>query len=1039
MPAGAAAGDALRTVHTADGKELEVKGYLPNARLRVGEFSCSISMPVLQLAPGMDAILGKPWLTRVNPSIDWQCNTVTFEWRGAVQQWHCTPAQHGPEGQLLPAVLPQHDSPSATVRIVSAQAMRKLIKQGAQGYLALLSEVLDPEQLQGHLPDAQPAAGQSGAAAGGGGSDSATLDRRQHIAALEQAPPQQQGQQQQQTGPSPAAAGTPQPPVEELIEQMVQASPYTQQQQQLRDTLLQYRQAFDKQLAAPAADYQPPVECTIPLQPGAKPNRISSPRPLSPKLLEELRKQLQQLLDAGFIRPSSSEYASPIVFCQKADGSLRLAIDYRQLNANTLRTAYPIPRITEILEQVRGAKCFTTLDLVQAFHHVPVAASDIDKTAFSTRYGLFEWLVMPFGLSGAPGQFMRTMNAVLKPVLDRCCIVFMDDILVYSATPEQHVADVAAVLDLLTKAGLCCKPSKCRVLQQEVKFLGFIVSGQGVAVDPAKKAAIREWPVPTEQRHVRQFLGMANFYRRFIRRFSHLAKPLNDLLKTGSGGQSRSSSKAAGRAAVPWGPEQQCAFDTIKEALCSPPVLAMYDPDLPCVVTTDASEYAVGGVLEQVTAEGNQPVAYASRSLNPAEQNYTVTERENLALVYCLQEWQHMLEGHPHPVQCLTDHEALLSLLSKPVLSRREARWIGELAGFQLQISHIKGASNAVGDPLSRRPDHEQLIAPAAVGAPPGWQLAQRFGLLESAPPAMAAAASKTAVAVLRATSPEQPRAVPAAAAVLRGTAAAAGQPRACMEVDSGRQRPQQQQQAPPSLVGAAVAVTPDTAFLEALKAAYRTDDQTSAVLERLERGDRLPPRNGQRWVLQQGLLYQVKGKQQRLFLPADAALQQHVMQQYHDAPAAGHKGSLKTLERIRRHYNWARQASIVREYCSTCPVCQSTKARNTQPAGLARPLPVPDRPWQSVSLDLITQLPKSHGHSAIVVFVDRFSKQAHFAASTTEVTAAGLADLFLDTVCRHHGTPSSLVSDRDVRFVSGFWPRTSGSICAAGLASAAT
>jgi hypothetical protein len=551
-------------------------------------------------------------------------------------------------------------------------------------------------------------------------------------------------------------------------------------------------------------------------------------------------------------------------------------------------------------------------------------------------------------------------------------------------------------------------------MQQQVKFLGYRVSSSGVAVDPDKVAAIQQWPVPTEQRHVRQFLGMANFYRRFISRFSHLAKPLNDLLKTGSGGHTRSSSRAASKAAVQWGSEQQEAFDAIKQALCSPPVLAMYDPDLPCVVTTDASEYAVGGVLEQDTADGRKPVAYASRSLNPAEQNYTVTERENLALVYCLQEWQHMLEGSPHPVRCLTDHAALLSLLTKPVLSRREARWVEELAAFNLRITHIAGSSNAVGDPLSRRPDHEQLVAPAALGAPPGWKLAQQFGLLDQPAAQLAAGAERAASAVAALVGE------PAAAAAAGPAAAeAAGPHQAATGQGSGE--PTQQQFAPP-LVAAAVAVSEDTAFRDAVVAAYQQDPQTADVIRQLKAGGTIPPKGGWRWELGGELLYQVGGGRRRLYLPADTALHTSVMQQFHNEPAAGHRGTSATLHRIRQHYYWAGLSRAVQAYCRTCPTCQGTKASNSKPAGLARPLPVPDRPWQSVSLDLITKLPRSSGHTAIVVFVDRFSKQAHFAPTTTKVSAPQLAELFISTVFKHHGMPADLVSDRDPRFVSDFW-----------------
>jgi hypothetical protein len=741
-------------------------------------------------------------------------------------------------------------------------------------------------------------------------------------------------------------------------------------------------------------------------------------------MLQVLKEHLQQLMDAGYIRPSSSEWAAPIVFAEKADGSYRMCCDMRQLNTRSKRTAYPLPRISEILEQLKGAQCFTSLDLVQGFHQVPMHPADIHKTAFSTRYGLFEWVVMPFGLSGAPGQFMQLMNSVLKEVLDTCCIVFMDDILVYSATPEQHLQDLERVLQLLSRAGLACKPSKCRVGQLSVRFLGFIISGQGVAVDPAKVAAISEWPTPSTQQHVRQFLGMANFYRKFVRGFSRIAKPLNDLLKTGSGGHgsqaNSSSSRAALKAPVAWGPEQQEAFDALKAALCSPPVLANYDPSLPCVVTTDASEYAVGGVLEQDTPEGRRPVAYASRSMNPAEQNYGATDRENLALVYCVEEWQHMLEGSLHPVTCFTDHQALVSLLTQEQLSRRQARWIMALAQYNLKVQYIKGENNVVGDPLSRRPDHEQLIAPAAVGAPEGWQLLQRFGLKQAYEDYTAAwQDAQQQVSQLQQRLATQRLAAPVAPKQQQSRAQS-------RSLQPGAPLPQHQQQqlgAQP-LIAAAVTTQPDQEFLEAVKSAYAEDPKTAAVVEKLQGGGTIPPLKpgGKQWELREGLLWLRQGDSVRLYLPADVELQTHVLQRFHDEPSAAHRGAWKTHERIRQHYVWAGMKAQVYRYCRSCPVCQASKSSNQPPPGKPTPLPIPDRPWQHISMDFVGPLPSSAGYNAVMVVVDRFSKMAHFLPTVDTATAPDTATLFINGVYRLHGLPASIVSDRDRKFVSSFW-----------------
>jgi transposase InsO family protein len=704
---------------------------------------------------------------------------------------------------------------------------------------------------------------------------------------------------------------------------------------------------------------------------------------LNPAELEELKRVLQQLLDAGHIRPSSSSYAAPVMFVKKADGGLRFVADYRLLNKQTVRQAPQIPRIDEIVQQIGGSKCLTKLDLVNGYWQVKMAEGSVAKTCITTRYGNFEWLVMPMGLSNAPSAWMKLMNSVLHPVIDRCCIVYMDDLLVYSRTPEQHLKDLDEVLGLLGGAGLACKPSKCSFAQQELTYVGFRVSGAGVAADPAKVAPIRDWPTPTTPHQVRQFVGLANYYRRFIRHFADIAKPLYLLLKGAD------SSKAAGSRPFPseaWGEQQQQAFQQLKDALTSTPVLAIYDPALPCRVTTDASDFAVGGVIEQLSSDQKwHPVAYASRALNAAEQNYHTTERENLALVYCLDEWQHMLVGSPHVVLCQTDHDALKDLLTKPTLSRREARWVTMLADYQLQVVHIPGSSNAVGDPLSRRPDYARM-APKD-GVPDGIKLARRFGLDLGDGRVCEKSSSRAA------SSPSPP--LVAALAVT--------------EVQ---------------LAAAAVAVKQDVAFLRQVRRACKTDPQTKAVLERLAACEVIPPARQYAWELKDGLLWRVgPGGGRRLFLPADSELQLRVLQQFHDEPTAGHRGYTKTLQGIRRFYDWAGIHAVVQQYCSECPQCQANKASNQKPAGQAQPLPIPERPWEQISMDFIMDLPASGKlkYTAVAVVVDRFSKMAVFFPCHTTSSAPEVAELFIERVQSYYGVPSAIVSDRDVRFVSRF------------------
>ena len=410
----------------------------------------------------------------------------------------------------------------------------------------------------------------------------------------------------------------------------------------------------------------------VTLEPGATPKSRQTGR-MSPLELEEVRKQLQGMLEGGLVRPSKSPYGAPILFARKKDGGLHMCIDYRALNKQTVKDRYPLPRIDELLDQLNGAKVFTKVDLASGYHQVRMVEEDIQKTAFCTRYGQYEFTVMPFGMSNAPSQFMRMMNEYMAPYLDKFVIVFIDDILIYSKNKEEHLEHVAKVLDALKEQKLKVRPHKCSYGQKEVNFLGFVVSDEGIKVDPKKVAAVAEWPHPISAQEVRSFLGLAGYYRRFIQGFSGIARPLTDLTKK--------------YARWTWGQPQVEAFEKLKAALVSAPVLLTPDeslpfelrawrengsyPDLnlPFELYTDASSFAIGAVLMQDQGNGLQPVAFESKNLTPAEQNYPVHEQELLAVIHALKTWRCYLEGVEFKVN--TDHQTLQYLKQQPDLSRR--------------------------------------------------------------------------------------------------------------------------------------------------------------------------------------------------------------------------------------------------------------------------------------------------------------------------------------------------------------------------------
>ena len=368
------------------------------------------------------------------------------------------------------------------------------------------------------------------------------------------------------------------------------------------------------------------MEFRIDLAPGATPI-AKTPYRLAPTEMQELMKQLQELLDKGFIQPSTSPWGAPILFVKKKDGTMRMCIDYRELNKVTIKNRYPLPRIDDLFDQLQGASYFSKIDLRSGYHQLRVRGEDVPKTAFRTRYGHYEFLVMPFGLTNAPAAFMDLMNRVCKPLLDKSVIVFIDDILVYSRNKEEHRVHLAQVLELLRMEKLYAKFSKCEFWLREIQFLGHVVSGDGVKVDPSKVETVMKWDAPRNPTEVRSFLGLAGYYRRFIKDFSTLASPLTRLTKKNEN--------------FVWTEEQSKAFETIKELLCKALVLSLPEGTEDFVVYSDASRVGLGCVLMQ----RGKVIAYASRQLKEHEKRYPTHDLELAAVVFALKIWRHYLCG----------------------------------------------------------------------------------------------------------------------------------------------------------------------------------------------------------------------------------------------------------------------------------------------------------------------------------------------------------------------------------------------------------
>ncbi|KAD4177974.1 hypothetical protein E3N88_26565 [Mikania micrantha] len=394
-----------------------------------------------------------------------------------------------------------------------------------------------------------------------------------------------------------------------------------------------------------------------------------------------IEKMVQEMLDMGVIRHSVSSFASPVVLVKKKNGTGRLCVDYRKLNEHTVKNRFPIPLIEELLEELGGAEVFSKLDLRSGYHQIRMNEEDIHKTAFRTHQGLFEFLVLPFGLTNAPATFQGLMNSVFKRLLRKSVLIFFDDVLVYSKNMQQHITDLKEVLKLFRENKLFAKRSKCTFAGSQVEYLGHVISKQGVSTDPTKIEAVKNWPTPTTVKQLRGFLGLTGYYRRFISSYGVIAKPLTNLLR---------------KNAFCWSEEAQAAFEVLKLALIQAPVLALPDWTQEFVVETDASSKGLGVVLMQ----GKHPIAFVSKALSARQCTLSVYEKELLAILLAVKHWHQYLILQHFTIR--TDQKSLKHLLEQKITTPLQHAWLSKLMGYDYHIVYKKGSENGAADALSR-------------------------------------------------------------------------------------------------------------------------------------------------------------------------------------------------------------------------------------------------------------------------------------------------------------------------------------------------
>lgn len=464
-------------------------------------------------------------------------------------------------------------------------------------------------------------------------------------------------------------------------------TPYKEIPQPVQAVLNVYPHIFDEPKSLPP---HRKFDHHIPLLAGTKPVNVK-PYHYTPLQKTEIEAQVTDMLQRGVIQDSTSPFASPVLLVKKKAGTWRFCVDYRHLNNITLKNKYPMPIVDELLDELAGSTWFTKIDMRAGYHQIRLVPDDEHKTAFKTHRGLYEFRVMPFELTNAPTTFQAAMNTIFAPLIRKCVLVFMDDVLIYSSTLEEHVQHLHQVFELLHQHQLFAKRSKCSFAEQQVEYLGHIISAQGVATDPNKIKAVQDWPTPCNVKQVRGFLGLTGYYRKFIQGYSLISRVLSDLLKKDKLFQ--------------WTFKEQEAFNHLKQRMLEAPVLALPNSKLPFTVKTDASKRGVGAVLMQ---QGH-PLAYLSKALGPTAQTMSTYEKECLAILLAVDKWRAYLQHAPFTI--VTDHRSLIHLADQKLTSEMQQKAFVKLMGLQYKLVYRKGKDNTAADALSRHPVENELFA----------------------------------------------------------------------------------------------------------------------------------------------------------------------------------------------------------------------------------------------------------------------------------------------------------------------------------------
>ncbi|KAK3101184.1 hypothetical protein FSP39_001606 [Pinctada imbricata] len=685
-------------------------------------------------------------------------------------------------------------------------------------------------------------------------------------------------------------------------------------------------------------------------------------RRIPPAMIDELRNHLQMLVTSGVIRRSKSPWASNVVLCRKKNGQLRMCVDYRQLNKRTIKDAYALPRIDDILDSLLGNTFFTVLDMKSGYHQIEITDEHKERTAFTVGpLGFYEYVRMPFGLANAPATYQRLMEDCFAGLNMEICFIYLDDLIVFSKTYEEQLDRLEKVFTRMREEGLKLSPSKCEFFKRRVKYIGHMVSENGVEPDPSKVEKVKSWPKPSNPEEVRKFIGFVGYYRKFVKNFSKIAKPLTDLMPCPI---SKRKSKQKDQKPWIWGPKQEEAFETLKKHLTSPPILAYPDFNLSFELHTDASQQGLGAVLYQTQEQQLRVIGYASRGLTPSEKNYPAHKLEFLALKWSITEkFRDYLYGHRFTV--ITDNNPLTYIFTNAKLDATGHRWVAALSSFDFDIRYRPGRNNADADSLSRLPQQPTSTTCISSDSIKAVCNIQQVPLIE--------------------------------------TISISEQPTHHLDTSFHDDKI--------NIIEAQRRDLDLSSWIYNLKDRYkpRKDELRSYA-------DTIMYKNYDRLKLKKGVLYREvmvdDRKVDQLVVPS--CLIEYVLRSIHNK--MGHPGRDKVLSLLRDRFFWPGLYQDVDTWIKECKRCVMRKSAATDKAELVSIETT--QPLELVCMDFLTLERSKGGFEYVLVITDHFTRYA-IAVPTKNMTARTTADVFFRNFVVHYGLPKRIHSDQGANFES--------------------